>query len=194
MKITKINLLASRDDYQKIEKVFLILRYTVFALSIIFFVSLVIFNYILYDDNKKINDLLNEKQSLLQLINNKQDTVAKIWYLQNKYEALKENIKNDAHFLPYYNLLTSTLTLSTQSANLKSFVIDKNREVEFSVVFSNSKEFFDFFKFVESESFLKNFQKLSLKNFTTMSEKASISGNYELSFFGKFIEINETTN
>jgi hypothetical protein len=96
--------------------------------------------------------------------------------------------------LPYYDLLNSALGTSTESAVLKSFKINKNREVDFSVAFNNFTELTNFFGFVESEPFLKNFATLSLKNFFALNENDQNKENYELSFTGQFITINENKN
>ena len=163
----------------------------ILLLSIIFFITLIGFNYILFQDNKNINSLLNEKKNLLQTISTKKETQAKILYLQNKYSALTEFMKDDAKFSPYYNLLTSALNTGTQSANLKSFQIDKDRAVDFKVTFTNNRELLDFFKFVETPAFLANFLKLSLNNFVALSQEKNVSESYELSFTGIFKQIND---
>lgn len=126
-------------------------------------------------------------------LKNRDEEQAKLYYIQTKNEQLNTFMQQDAHSLPYYNLLSAAISKSTESATLKSFLIQKNRETNFIVSFINFDELLNFFRFIESDDFLKNFEKVSLKSFTAIgSSKAKTS--YELSFTGKFTEINEPKN
>ncbi len=143
--------------------------------------------------NKTIKSLFEQKKILLQSLKDKEAYEAKVSYLEKKYSFLKEFLKDDAQTLPYYNLLNSALSLSTQSAQLRSFKIDKNRHVDFTVIFNNFSEMMAFFKFIESEKFIKNFENIILKSFSiSIGEQENES--YELSFTGRFIPLNETKN
>ncbi len=194
MKKTKINLLISREDYRKLENFFYRLRILVAVVGIIFFGILLFFFTFLSQQNKTITSLLEQKKLILQSLKNKENEEAKIVYLGKKYLALKEFIKDDANFLPYYNLLNSALSEATQSAELKLFKITKNREADFTVNFDNFSQVMSFFKFIESETFLKNFEKIVLKSFSINTDEIDKKENYELTFTGHFIPINENKN
>ncbi len=193
MKNTKINLLVNREDYRRLERLFFWLRGLVVFLLIIFFGILMVFLTTLMNQNKTIKSLFEQKKILLQSLKDKEAYEAKVSYLEKKYSFLKEFLKDDAQTLPYYNLLNSALSLSTQSAQLRSFKIDKNRHVDFTVIFNNFSEMMAFFKFIESEKFIKNFENIILKSFSiSIGEQENES--YELSFTGRFIPLNETKN
>lgn len=188
MKKTKLNLLVNRENYQKIEKIFSFIR-ILFYIQLSFLAVLFLFFFIsTLRQNNAINGLLEQKKTLLQALQTKKDDEAKLIYLQDKYSTIKNFLKDDARSLPYYDLLNSSLSSSTGSAGLKSFLISKNREVEFSVAFINFNDLLSFFRFIESDSFLKNFEQVSLKSFSAIENSAS-KQNYELAFVGKFIEI-----
>jgi len=193
MKKTKLNLLTNREDYQKIEKVFSIIRYLLYVQLGILVVLFVFFFISFSAQNSKINDLLNQKKTLLESLKNREADEAKLIYVQNKYQTLKDYLKEDARSLPYYNLLNSALSKSTESATLKSFLISKNRDVTFTVAFAHFDELLSFFRFIESVEFLKNFEHVSLKNFSALGDSKT-KENYELAFTGRFIELHETNN
>lgn len=194
MKNKKINLLINREDYQKIEKFFFLIRIFVGVLSVVFFLLIIFSLGFFTKQNNTKQSLLEQKKIILQSLKEKQADQAKITYLEKKYLSLKEFLKEDAYFLPYYNLLNSALSLSTQSAQLNSFEISKSREVKFSVIFTNFSELMNFFKFIESDRFLKNFENLVLKSFSTTTTDLNQEKNYELVFTGRFIPINENKN
>lgn len=189
MKKTKINLLISQENYQKVEKYFQYLRYAVFILFIIFFVLVSLFLIMRISQNNQINQLQVQKRALLEIVKSKSSDEAKISYIQKKYQSVKEFLKDDAYSLPYYNLLNSAISSSTQPAALKSFQIAKSREVTFTISYNDLGDLLNFLKFVESEKFLKNFEKLSFKSFTAIGDINVSKANYDLSFVGKFIPI-----
>lgn len=193
MKKTKLNLLTNREDYQKIEHLFEFIRWFFYIQLGILVILFVFFLISLANQNNKINNLLNQKKISLESLKDKEADETKLLYIQNKYQALKDYLKDDARSLPYYNLLNSALSKSTESATLKSFLISKNRDVSFTVSFAHFDELLSFFRFIESDEFLKNFEKVSLKSFTALGDSKT-KQNYELAFTGRFIELHETTN
>lgn len=196
MKKTKINLLVNREQYRKLEIFFYRLR--VFVVFVVIILSLALLTILTFfvKQKKTISALLEQKKFLLESLKSKENEESKIIFLEKKYSALKEFMKDDAHFLPYYNLLNTALSESTQSSQLKLFKISKNRDVDFIVSFSNFSELMNFFKFVESENFLKNFENITLKSFTINNDQklAEKGENYELNFTGRFVPINEDKN
>lgn len=190
MKKTKINLIISREDYQKYEKYFYWLKIITYGLFGFFLFLFLIF-VILIKINSNNNDKLNlQKSSLLKTLAEKKSDEARIFYLQKKYDDLNNYLKDDAFSSLYYGLLNQALKQSSESSTLKSFEINKNRQVEFSIAFEEFPELMSFFKFIESEIFLKNFETISLKSFTIIGDENK-KENYELSFTGTFIKIKQ---
>jgi len=190
MKKTKINLIISRDDYQKYEKYFYWLKIIAYGLFGFFLLIFLIF-FILIKVNSDNNDkLISQKSSLLKALSEKKGDEARIFYLQKKYDDLNNFLKDDAFSSSYYGLLSEALKQSSQSSTLKSFEINKNRQVGFSITFEEFPELMNFFKFIESEVFLKNFETISLKSFTIIGDNDN-KENYELSFAGVFIKIKQ---
>ena len=193
MKKTKLNLLTSRENYQGIEKIFAFIR-IFFFIQLSILVVLFAFLFIsAINQNSKIGNLLSKKESFLESLKNKEGNEAQLFYIQNKYQSLKDFLKEDARSLPYYNLLNSALSKSSESATLKSFLISKNRDVTFTVSFAHFDELLSFFRFIESDKFLSNFEKVSLKSFSALGDSKERQ-NYELAFTGRFIELHEATN
>ncbi len=190
MKKSKINLVISREDYQKYEKYFYWLKISAVVVFSIFLVTFIVFFVIIKGKNDLNNNLLNRKAALLNELKNKNGDEAKVLYIQQKYSDLNTFLQNDAFSAPYYSLLTSSLKQSTESSTIQSFEIDKSRAVSFTIAFSNFNDLLDFFKFIESQSFLKNFENIVLKNFNVVSD-ANNKQNYALSFTGKFINLNK---
>lgn len=188
MKKTKLNLLTNRADYQKIEKIFSFIRWLFYLqLCILALLFLFYFTSFLRQGNT-IQRLVSQKKSLLESLQNKQGDEAKLLYVQDKYQVIQNFLKDDARSLPYYNLLNSALSRSTESATLKSFLISKNRDVTFTVAFVNFNDLLSFFRFIESDAFLKNFEQVSLKSFSSLGGSKT-KESYELAFSGRFIEI-----
>ncbi len=194
MKKSKINLLINREDYRKYEGYFYGTRIIAVVMVILFILSASYLFLISFQNNSKINALLASKQTLLLSSQGRQTDEAKLIYVENKYQDLKNFMKNDAYSLPYYNLLQSAIATSTETASLKSFVISKDRDVTFAVSFSNFDELMNFFRFVESDNFLKNFENITLKSFTTIGGNENKKSSYDLNFTGKFVPINENKN
>ena len=146
MRKSKINLLINREDYRRYEKYFYWTRIIAAAAVILFMLSVSFLFFISFRDNSQINNILATKQSLLLSSQGHESTEAKLIYVENKYQDLKDFMKNDAYSLPYYNLLSTAIETSTETASLKSFVIGKNRDVTFAVSFSNFNELMNFFR------------------------------------------------
>jgi len=102
-------------------------------------------------------------------------------------------MKDDAKFIPYYELLLTTLGSSSQSATLQEFNIDKSRAMNFKLRFNNFDEMVSAFQFIESRAFGKNFEKLDMIDF--IGKGGELAGvTYELSFEGVFKPINAAQN
>lgn len=189
MKKSSINLLVNREDYQKYENLFQRFKLTAALLTVIL---TIIFAYFYFSIKNKfgIYEKMNlEKKNYLQLLTERKKDEAKINYIGKKYSDLNKFLENDASSVTYFELLSNAINNSSESAKLKSFVVDKTRNTSFEITFSLFEKMMDFLKFAESEIFLSNFENISLKNLIIAG-----SQNYELSFTGQFVPIKPNEN
>lgn len=193
MKKTRINLLSYQNDYINYEKYFRWIRSSAVVFSIVFFIILFISLTFIATQFRSISNLNNSKTELLNILTQREEERANIMLINKKYQAMQTYLKDDAKSLPYYQLLSTAIKTSTESGNLQSFTINKDRESSFSVAFQNFSELMSFFRFVESEVFLRNFEKVSLKSFNAIQNDKSLKNKdkYELSFQGIFIPIDQ---
>ena len=193
MKKNRINLLISREDYRKFENYFEWLKLSVTLLTVILFVIFISF-YLVLRNKFNIYEKMNlQKKTYLQQLTERKDDEAKINYIQKKYTDFKTFLKEDASSLPYYQLLSDAIKNSSESATLKSFQVNKDRESSFTITFTVFDTLRDFLKTAESQTFIKNFENITLKNFVVIGDKEK-NENYELSFSGKFIPIKLNLN
>ncbi len=188
MKKNLINLLVSREDYQKYQNFFEQLKLSVTVLTVILFVIFICFFIVLRIKFNLYENMNLQKKSYLQLLAQRSGDEAKVNYIQKKYLDLKTFLKDDAYSLPYYQLLSDAIKVSSESAGLKSFEIDKDRITSFAISFSTFDKLMDFLKFAESQTFIKNFENITLKNFVLIGNK-DMKESYELSFSGKFLPV-----
>jgi hypothetical protein len=189
MKKSKINLIINREDYQKFENYFFYLKIILTCFSLLFFIVSGTFFYIINNKSKKSEELGLKKITLLNVLNQKTEDEAKFTYIEKKYQDLTSYLNEDAYSSPYYSLLNSTLKDSSEAATLKSFIINKDRVASFTIAFSEFSRLRDFFGLIESETFLKNFESISLKSFSVIGATVENKENYELSFNGKFVKL-----
>lgn len=146
----------------------------------------------------QVQSLTKSKQKYLALLINDKDIEANTRYFKGKQTQLLKYEKDDARFLPYYSVLVSALSSSSQSATLDSIEIDKNRDATFIVKFKDYDGMVQFLKYVESEEFLSNFEALSMASLnlsrssgSTTKVQSAVNKNYQLQFKGRFKEIND---
>ncbi len=190
MKKNRINLIINRADYNKYQSYFNYLKIILILISIITFIFLIITLAILQKQIKISNELNLRKSNLIKLLTDKNTEEIKIKFLEKKYQLLNQYLKEDSFSSPYYQLLLNNLSLASTEPKLKFFKINKKRETEFIISFSNFNDLKEFFKFAESDIFINNFEKLSLKSFNINNE-SKIKEDYELSFKGIFKNINK---
>ena len=140
------------------------------------------------------NTLETEKQELSQFILNNKDQIAKMNLYSHKSSQLRDFLKDDAEFLPYYNLLKDNLTAdSTSEAGiLDEMQIDKSKNTEFTVRYTNYEPAYSFLKSMEADTFLDNFIELKLVSFSVDAATLSDRRGYELKFKGRFKPIDGT--
>ncbi len=188
MKKTRINLLVNREDYQKYENFFERLKLSTAIFTLFLFIIFIFFYLTIRKKFNTFEQMNLQKKTYLQLLTERRPDEAKINYIQKKYLDLKTFLKDDASSTPYYQLLSDALKNSSQTASLKSFEVNKDREASFTVIFSNFEKLMDFLKFAESKEFINNFENISLKNFVVIGNEEK-NESYELSFSGKFAPI-----
>ena len=193
MKKTRINLLTSKQDYYKLEGYFDLFRKLLVGYCVLLFLTIFgLAGFRIYQSTQ-INNLNESKRSLLAQLSSRKEDEVKLIKLSKKLNSYLEFVKDDANFIPYYELLLTTLQQSSQSATLTGFNIDKSRDMSFTLQFANFEEMLNAFQFIESAEFSKNFSSLYMNSFSGRGESsdASVESNYELSFEGSFKPINE---
>lgn len=186
MKKKRINLLQNRYDYYALERIFTWLKRGVMAYSMLFILgALGALGF--YMTRVRESERLTRQQTILLLSSDTQkEDEGKLLLLSKKLGYYKEFIKDDAQFVPYYNLLIEALQTSSQSGTLSEFNINKKHEVDFTIRFNSFEEMTHSFAFIESERFLRNFKSLSMANFFGLNSEQT---KYELSFKGVFVDI-----
>lgn len=188
MKKNRINLLINREDYQKYEAFFKQLKLSAAVLAMILFIIFLSFFLALRNKRNLYDNMNLQKQTYLQLLTERRNDESKINSIQKKYLDLETFLKDDASSAPYYQLLSEAIGVSSQSATLQSFEVNKDRKVSFTIAFSTFDNLMDFLKFAESPIFIKNFENIFLNNFVVAGNKDKVQ-SYELSFSGKFVPI-----
>lgn len=196
MKKTRINLLASKQDYYRLENYFSIFRKFLVGFCVVLFLAIFgLAGFRIYQATQ-INKLNESKRAILSQLSSRKTDEVKLIKLSKKLISYREFIKEDAKFIPYYELLLTTLRQSSQSATLTEFNIDKSREMNFTLQFGNFEEMLNAFQFIESPDFSRNFSSLFMNSFNGRGESSdsSTSSSYSLSFEGSFKPINEKKN
>ena len=145
MKKSNINLIINREDYQRYDDYFAYLKIGLIVLAAIFFVVSIVLLLIIKSKTDAEEKLNLQKTTLLQILKDKKADEVKISYIEKKYQDLNTYLKDDAFSSPYYALLNSALQESSESATLKSFTISKNRDVTFTIAFTDFPRLMSFF-------------------------------------------------
>lgn len=185
----RINLLHSTKNYRQYETIFRYIRLASIIYGVIFLVGLSISFVLLFRKNQEYESLNSRRSSDVAFLLSHKEKEAEFVLFGNKLSEAKDLLKEDVNFHPYYKLLSNSLRSASQEAKFESISIDKDKSVEFTVSLSNYQHLLSFFRFAESEDFLKNFKELTLTNFDVTDAKKS----YKIAFKGKFIDLNEYT-
>jgi len=185
----RINLLTKQKKYLQEEKLFYYLRIASYITAVIFFIFFIV-NLLFLAQNKKNLDLKKkEKEMYLQFLLKNKEVEAKFVYFQNKSSQVKNILKNDVNFYPYYILLKESLKYASPEPVIESISINKDRTTSFVLGFDSTSQLLVFFKLAESPEFLKNFSELSLHQFS-LEENKEVK-NYKLGLLGKFNLLDE---
>ena len=182
-----INLLSKQLKYKKIGTIIVRLRVVLVVLTVFFALLFLSFSVILFRQSQEVNKLISNKRSLLEYLLVNKEVEAKFVFFNNRYQEIKEILKNDVNFLPFYSLLNESLNQASPAPQLKSLVINRDRTVSFALNFIDLPSLLTFLKFGESDNFLDNFDQLILGSFNIVQNSAKEKkANYELIFNGKF--------
>ena len=186
----RINLLKANKNFVDREAVFSELKNT----FVVFFFILLLVNISIYfyliRQNQEITQIAEQKKFLIEFFVQNKEADAKFAYFRNKEGQLKDILRQDVSFYPYYNLLKTSLDKFAVGAELYSVTIDKTKTTNFTIIFEEYEHLISFLKFAESEEFLKNFNQLSMVDFTK-NETQLTKNDYRLNFSGKFINLSD---
>ena len=107
---------------------------------------------------------------------------------------MKTYLKNDSEFLPYYTQLKNLLTLTSETPVIESMTIDEKKLTKFVIKFNSFAAALSFITYIESESFLRNFNTLTLTNFTlnqTNQLGSQPQAGYKFYFEGAFKQLDQ---
>ena len=139
--------------------------------------------------NTEHQNLLKKKETYLRYLLDEKDIEANTRYFKSKQTQVNTFLKDDAHFLPYYQVLKQSLEETSDETILEAIDIDKDRNTRFMVKFKNSDEMLSFLRYIEGEGFLKNFVSLTLQSFSLNQQQAT-GNRYQLELRGVFKELN----
>lgn len=181
-----INLLIKQDQYIRYERVFKQLKLVLVLFCLVALLEYLGLYLVVQRQREKTVELQNQNQTLLNYIVQHKQVEANLLFFKQKEQQLVTILKTDVNFYPYYELLTNSLLQYGPQAKLVSLTMDNTHESEFTLQFPDYSSMLTFFKFAETDEFVKNFATLMLANFTaTPGEQQS----YQLVFKGTFKEI-----
>lgn len=186
----RINLLHVQEKYKRYYRVFSYVKLASIGIVGIFFLLLVLFFFLLNYKNEEYKKLLLQRKSNIEYLMANQQTEAEFVLFGNKLLETSRILKDDANFYPYYNILNNSLSQASEEARFQSIHIDKNKNVKFIIELPDYQNLLSFFKFIESDSFLSKFDDLVLAQL----DLTELQNTYQLSFTGKFKEIDEIQN
>jgi len=159
------------------------------GIGVLFFIFFIFLINQVFQLNRTQQDLIKKKETYLTYLINDKDTEANMRYFISKDTQLNGFLKEDAHFLPYYQVLKKSFEETSNNAVLDTIDIDKDRNTRFIVKFDSSEAILSFLRYVEAEEFLKNFSVLTLQSFNLNAQDAQ-TNKYQLELVGVFKEIN----
>lgn len=189
-------LVLKAKNYQKSEKRFKIIKTFAVVIGVFIILSLAAVFFIKRQVSAEYKSLLAKKEEYLKALSSKQDLEKKVTYFNQKSSSFVNILNQDfsTTILPYYNFLSSHISMfiSSDSASLSQPDIDIQRNIKFTLSFSDSDVFLKNFEKFEEKDFLKIFAELTLSAFTISEEtkaKETASedknANFSISFTGK---------
>ena len=185
-----INLIIKQKKYLRYENFFRALRVILLGLTIFFSITLISLFVFLFIKNRQLEQLMLEKKNLINFLSKNKEVEAEFAYFHNKQNRLITILNQDVKFLPYYNLITDSLKSASPEPKLDTIIINKDRSINFTLIFNDANSVIPFLKFAESDQFVSNFSQLIISEFSISSKKDSQS--YQLGLVGKLNPIDET--
>ncbi len=182
-----INLILKQKRYQELERIFGHLRSLVVVMIVVFFVLSIVYFFVLSQKKSELNALNSQKKQYLDYLLQNKEIEAKFVYFNSKEKNISTILQNDVNFYPYYNVLVESLKNSSPAATLETVLISKDRTTDFTLNFPEYNSLLSFFKFIESDIFLKNFSTLNLISLSTTNQD-KVSNGIKMNFKGKFLE------
>lgn len=186
IKKKRINLLG-KNKSSKLSQVLLdkVVFYTT-IIGIILFIAFLGLSAMNLMQKNKIQAALREKESLENFLNVNKTTDTDTAYFLAKKEQLKSFLQNDSQFIPYYTILSDSLSTASDSASVENLLIDNSRKTQFEIIFDDYDSVFKYVKYIESGDFLSNFENLTLIEFKLVQAGVNKTKSYQLNFEGKF--------
>ena len=181
----RINLFKRKPEQDYIGIIAQKIKRYITGMGVVLFVIFLFLMYQMFQLNITQQNLLKKKETYLKYLLDKKDTESTIRYFVGKQAQVNTFLKDDANFLPYYQILKDSLAGTDDKAILDTVDIDKDRNTSFIVRFSSFDDVLLFLKYVEEESFLKNFTTLTLQSFNLTQQSSNMS-HYQLELVGVF--------
>lgn len=181
----RINLFSKGNQHKFLEAERKIVLYSTVA-GVAMFVVFLVFVTLGFMQKNTIAHLNTQKEEMLRyLVENKNSETETAYFLLKK-DQLKTFLKDDAQFLPYYNILQDSIKEASDEGRVQAMVIDKDKKTKFVINFTDYDALYSYLKYVESDDFLRHFETLKLSSFSLdQAEGAQLKG-YELKFEGVF--------
>lgn len=165
-----INLLHKNREYETQEKRFYYIRLATVALGLVAVILIATLFIIKSQEEKQYSQLLTSKEQYLRELLAVKDTQEKIAYVNTRADYLKNVVKEDVNFAPYYDVLKRTLfdpiaIGSSNSAEIKRIHFDNNQSVELQINLYSDAALNTYLSTLESEQFLSQFQNFALFGF-----------------------------
>jgi len=163
-------------------------KYLTILGAILFIIFLILIIQIIFLNTEQ-QEGLTKKETYLRYLLSEKDIEANIRYFKSKQLQVNTFLKEDAQFVPYYEVLKKSLgETANDKATLEAIDIDKDRNTRFVVKFNNTDEMLLFLRYIETEEFLTNFQSLTLQSFS-LNQQQKKGSNYQLELQGVFKEL-----
>lgn len=158
----RINLLSQQIVNPQLQIVMRFLRICTFAVGGITVVALGILFYQKSRVETEYQQYLTQKESLINEFSAKQATVQKVQLVALKSKALSNLLVKDPQFKNYYTIFTNTVPISSESATINVFSVNKNKTFSTSVAFNNQGDAYTFMNAIEAKMFQDVFLLLTV--------------------------------
>lgn len=156
----RINLLSQQVVSPRVHSALFFLRLATFIMGAITIITLTVIYFQKNRVEANYAQLLAQKESLLNEFSARRDTVQKVQLIALKSNTLSGLIEKDPQFKSYFTRLTSVLPVSSGSASINTFVVDKSKTFKTTIVFASQTDAYEFMNSVESAMFKSVFSTL----------------------------------